>query len=282
MELVWRGLPWHICMVYLVDILIYSRSFETHLSALEEVFTRIGDAGLQLNSGKCHLARKNVMFLGHVISAGELRPAPRNTDKVKTWPIPRSATEVRAFLGLCSYYRRFVKSFAQRANLLSHLTGKDVPFQWTTDCQKAFEFLRDALCAEPITGHPDFTYPFILSTDALQIVVGAVLAQEVDGSERVVACGSRSLSGAERRWSTYDRELWAIVWAVRNFRHYLCLLSFTIVTDQRPLLGLWRVPIDNDRTGRRSRWALELDPYDWMIVHKSGAKHTNAVAVSQG
>lgn len=281
MELVLRGLPWHICMVYLDDILIYSRSFEAHLSALEEVFTRIGTAGLRLNARKCNLARDHVVFLGHVISAVGLRPDPRNTDKVKTWPVPRSATEVRAFLGLCSYYRRFVRSFAQRAAPLNHLTGKDIQFQWTADCQEAFEFLRDALCAEPIMSHPDFTQRFTLCTDASQVAVGAVLAQEVDGLEKVVAYASHSLTAAERRWSTYDRELWAIVWAVRSFRHYLGLLPFTIVTDHRPLLGLRRLPIDNDRTGRRSRWALELDPYDWVIVHKSGAQHTNADALSR-
>lgn len=92
---------------------------------------------------------------------------------------------------------------------------------------------------------------------------------------------SHSLTAAERRWSTYDRELWAIIWAVRNFRHYLGLRPFTIVTDHRPLLGLRRLPIDNDRTGRRSCWALELDPYDWVIVHKSGTQHTNADALSR-
>ena len=281
MELVLRGLPWHICMVYLDDILVYSRSFEAHLSALGEVFTRIGAAGLRLNARKCHVARDHVVFLGHVISAEGLCPDPRNTDKVKTWPVPRSATEVRAFLGLCSYYRRFVRGFAQRAAPLNHLTGKDVPFQWTADCQEAFEFLRAALCAEPIMSHPDFSRSFTLYTDASQIAVGAVLAQEVDGLEKVVAYASHSLTAAERRWSTYDREMWAIVWAVRNFRHYLGLLPFTIVTDHRPLLGLRRLSIDNDRTGRRSRWALELDPYDWVIVHKSGAQHTNADALSR-
>ena len=123
--------------------------------------------------------------------------------------------------------------------------------------------------------HPDFTHRFILYTDAFQVAVGAVLAQD-DRLEKVVAYASHSLTAAERRWSTYDRELWAIVWAVRHFRHYLGLRPFTIVTDHRPLLGLRRLPIDNDRMGRRHRWALELDPYDWVIVHKSGSQHTNA------
>uniref|UniRef100_A0A3Q2ZZT4 Gypsy retrotransposon integrase-like protein 1 n=1 Tax=Kryptolebias marmoratus TaxID=37003 RepID=A0A3Q2ZZT4_KRYMA len=281
MELVLKGLPWQICMVYLDDILIYSKSFSEHLAALEEVLSRIGAAGLRLKAKKCQLARDHVVFLGHVLSAEGLRPDPRNTCKVKNWPIPRSATEVRAFLGLCSYYRRFVKNFAQRASPLVHLTGKNVPFRWTAECHEAFEFLRDTLCSEPVMCHPDFTQPFVLYTDASQAAVGAVLTQTVDGLERVVAYGSHALTAAERRWSTYDRELWAIVWSVRNFRHYLGLQPFTIVTDHRPLLGLRRLPIDNDRTGRRSRWALELDPYDWVIFHKSGVHHTNADALSR-
>ena len=281
MELVLKGLPWHICMVYLDDILIYSRSFDEHLAALGEVFARIGAAGLRLKAKKCQLARDHVVFLGHVVSAKGLQPDPRNTCKVRDWPVPRSATEVRAFLGLCSYYRRFVKDFALHASPLVHLTGKNVPFHWSTECQGAFEFLRSTLCAEPVMCHPDFTKPFVLYTDASQVALGSVLTQQVDGLERVVAYASHALSAAERRWSTYDRELWSIVWSVRNFRHYLGLRHFTIVTDHKPLLGLRRLPIDNDRTGRRSRWALELDPYDWVIVHKSGVLHTNADALSR-
>ncbi|KAK7895747.1 hypothetical protein WMY93_021072 [Mugilogobius chulae] len=281
MELVLKGLPWQICMVYLDDILIYSRSFSEHIEALEEVFTRIGAAGLRLKAKKCQLARDHVVFLGHVLSAEGLQPDPRNTCKVRDWPVPTSATEVRAFLGLCSYYRRFVKDFARHASPLVSLTGKNVPFSWSAECQGAFEFLRHALCAEPVMCHPDFTQPFVLYTDASQVAIGSVLTQSVDGLEKVVAYASHALSATERKWSTYDRELWAIVWSVRNFRHYLGLQPFTIVTDHKPLLGLRRLPIDNDRTGRRSRWALELDPYDWVIVHKSGVKHTNADSLSR-
>ncbi len=141
MELVLRGLPWHICMVYLDDILIYSSSFEAHLSALREVFSRIGAAGLRLNARKCHLARNHVVLLGHVISAAGIRPDPRNTDKVKTWPVPRTAPEVRSLLGLCSYYRRFVRGFVDQTAPLHRFTEKDVPFQLTEACQEAFVFL---------------------------------------------------------------------------------------------------------------------------------------------
>lgn len=158
---------------------------------------------------------------------------------------------------------------------------KVVPFKLTAECLEAFEFLRDALCAEPIMSHTDFTQRFTLYTDTSQITVGAVLAQEVDGLEKVVVYPSHALMAAERRWSTYERDFWAIVWAVHNFRHYLGLLPFTIVTDHRLLLGLQRLLIDNDRTGRPSRWALELDPYDRVIFHKSGEQHANTDALSR-
>ena len=160
MELVLRGLPWHVCMVYLDDVLIYSPTFEDHLSSLREVFSRIQTAGLKLNPKKCHLARDHVVFLGHVVSRHGLQPDPRNTDKVKKWPTPQNSTEVRAFVGLCSYYRRFVKDFAQRAAPLHHLTCKDTPFQWTAECNAAFEYLKGVLSAAPVVTMPEFTLPF--------------------------------------------------------------------------------------------------------------------------
>lgn len=118
-------------------------------------------------------------------------------------------------------------------------------------------------------------------TDASNLAVGAVLAQDRDGREHVVAYASRTLNSAQKRWSTFDHELWAIVWAVREFKHYIGLASFTIITDHRPLLALRRLSIDDDPTGRRARWILELDPLNWVIVHKDGQHHKNADALSR-
>ncbi|XP_056138775.1 uncharacterized protein LOC130115181 [Lampris incognitus] len=146
--------------MYLDDILIYSPTFEDHLSSLREVFSRIQAAGLRLNSKKCHLARDHVVFLGHVVSRHGLQPDPRNKDKVRTWPTPQNPTEVRAFVGLCSYYRRFVKDFAQRAAPLHRLTCKDTPFRWTTECNTAFEYLKGVLSSAPVVTMPDFNIPF--------------------------------------------------------------------------------------------------------------------------
>lgn len=131
----------------------------------------------------------------------------------------------------------------------------------------------------PVVAFPDFTVPFLLYTDA-SCSAGAVLAQK-QTQEKVIAYASHVLTKAERKWSTYDRELWAIVWAVRHFRHYLYKQPFIIVTDHKPLLGLRKIPIDNDRTGRRACWALELDPFEWTVVHKDGHCHLNADAMSR-
>ncbi len=128
---------------------------------------------------------------------------------------------------------------------------------------------------------PDFIVPFKIYTDASNLAVGAVLAQDRDGCEHVVAYASRALNSTQKRWSTFDRELWAIVWAVREFKHYIGIASFTIITDHRPLLALRRMSIDDDPTGRRARWILELDPLNWVIVHKDGQHHKNADSLSR-
>lgn len=142
-------------------------------------------------------------------------------------------------------------------------------------------YLKHALSNPPVVSFPDFTLPFSLYTDASSTAIGSVLAQKQGQQEKVIAYVSHALTKAERKWSTYDRELWAIVWAVRHFRHYLYKQPFVIVTDHKPLLGLQKIPIDSDRTGRRARWALELDPFEWTVIHKDGHRHLNADALSR-
>ncbi|KAI4871629.1 hypothetical protein NFI96_008439, partial [Prochilodus magdalenae] len=281
MEMVLRGLPWKTCLVYLDDVLIYSRSFSDHLQHLEEVLSRFQATGLKLNPAKCCLAKDHVKFLGHVVSKDGIQPDPRNVQSVADWPTPHTPTEVRAFLGLCSYYRKFIRNFAHHAAPLHALTEKNVSFQWTYQCQDSFDYLKQALSNPPVVAFPDFSWPFTLYTDASGCAIGAVLAQKRGQHETVVAYASHVLTKAERKWSTYDRELWAIVWAVRHFKHYLYKQPFVIITDHKPLVGLRKIPIDNDRTGRRARWALELDSFEWTVLYREGQKHSNADALSR-
>ncbi len=281
MELVLRGLHWKVCLVYLDDVLVFSKTFSEHLISLEEVFSRFRSAGLKLKVNKCHFARSEVSYLGHVVSSQGLLPDEKNLVKVRSWPTPRTVTEVRAFVGLCSYYRRFVRNFAVEAAPLHALTQKSAVFNWSSECEEAFRSLKHALSSPPIVAHPIFTLPFQLYTDASHDCVGSVFAQMQEGKERVIAYASHALTPSEKKWSTYDRELWAVVWSVRHFRHFLSGAPFKIITDHKPLLNLKKAAVDNDPTGRRARWILEMDVYDFTILYREGKQHSNADSLSR-
>lgn len=221
-------------------------------------------------------------YLGHLITRQGILPDPSTTSKIQEWPRPSNSTEVRAFLGLCSYYRRYVKGFSHKAAPLNRLTEAKVPFEWDVECEEAFTFLKSKLITPPVMAFPNFQKPFILHTDAANVAVGSVLSQlERDGSEKVVAYASHKLSPNEKKWSTYDRELRSVVWSMRHFRHYLSTASCTIITDHKPLLGLKSMPIESDRTGRRVRWLIELQGYDYEIKYRQGKSHANADSLSR-
>ena len=173
MELVLRGIHWTSCLVYLDDIIVLGRSFEQHYHNLRDVLTRLQKAGLTLKSQKCYLFQREVKFLGHIINNEGIQPDPANIMKVQNWPTPRNATEVRAFLGLAAYYRKFIKGFARLAAPLNELTRKDVPFEWTTDCQFAYDTFKEKLTSPPLLGYPDFSKEFTLHADASLFATGS-------------------------------------------------------------------------------------------------------------
>ncbi|KAI8490455.1 hypothetical protein Bbelb_317230 [Branchiostoma belcheri] len=183
---------------------------------------------------------------------------------------------------LASFYRKFVPAFATVAEPLVRLTDKHHNFQWNPACQSAFDTLKHQLTSPPILAFPDFTREFTLATDASNTGIGAVLTQEHGTTRRVVAYASKTLSRSQRRWSTYDQEFWAAVWAVRHFRPYLYGHNFTLLTDHRPLLSCREVPLgDGMAQGRRTRWAIELSTYQFTIKYRPGPTNTDADALSR-
>ena len=177
------------------------------MRALQQVFDAMEEAGLKLKPKKCKLFQRKVTFLGHVVSEQGIGPDPGNVDKVLNYPVPKSAQQVKSFFGLASYYRRFVKDFADVANPLVELTRKERSFVWSAECDIAFGKLRDALVRPPILAYPTLRRAFQLYTDASNVAVGAVLPQIDDGGvERVIAYESKTLSAAERNYSTFDKE----------------------------------------------------------------------------
>jgi len=199
MELVLAGLTYDICLIYLDDILIFSRTFEEHCQRLSQVFDRLERQTLRLKASKCHLFQEKVTFLGHVVSERGIECDQLKTDVVANWPRPSNVADVRSFCGLASYYRNFVEGFAKIAHPLHDLTKKNAAFVWTEACEEAFVELKKRLTSAPILAAPTDHGEYILDTDASDFALGAVLQQKQDdGLVHVIAYGSRSLSGPER------------------------------------------------------------------------------------
>ena len=273
-----HGLDWKICLIYIDDIIIFSSTFEEHLHRLALVFTRLREANLKLKPSKCSFASNSVDFLGFVVSSDGILPNPDKIEAVRSFPVPKSVKELRSFLGLSNYYRRFVEGFSKIASPLNRLTRKDVVFSWSPECQSAFQTLKDRLCSPPILSYPNFAQPFHLFTDASQTAVGYILGQILDGKEHVIAYGGRELSHAETRYSTTEREALAVVDGIKRYQPYLSGKKFYVHTDHGSLSWLMSV---KDPTGRLARWALRLQQYDFEIIHRPGPTNGNADALSR-
>ena len=278
MERVLANLPLQTALVYLDDILIPGRTFSHHLANLRVVFQRLRAAKLKLSPQKCTLLQREVKFLGHVIGPSGVSTDPEKTKVVKTWPTPTNLSELRSFLGVCSYYRRFVKGFADIARPLHHLTGKGVPFEWSPEAENAFTKLKSCLTTTPVLCFPLPDAQFTLDTDASGHAIGAVLSQMQKDQEQVVAYYSRTMNRAEQQYCVTRKELLAIVEAVKHFHPYLYGHHFIIRSDHAALQ--WLLKFRNPE-GQIARWIQRLQEYDFEVKHRPGHLHTNADALSR-
>ena len=196
METVMNGLTWNCILLYVDDIIIFAKTFEDELDRIQSVFQRLRSNNLKLKAKK----QDSVQYLGHRVSEEGVEMDPQKTEDVSNWPIPRNVTDVRSFLGTCSYYRRFIEGFATIAHPLHKLTEKKSVFTWTTESQNAFDALKRKLTEAPILAYPSSEVIFKLDTDASNFGIGGVISQIQDGHERVIAYGSRSLTKAERNY----------------------------------------------------------------------------------
>src|SRR6266498_463771 len=225
--------------VYIDDIMIYSKTFEEHLGHIEKILKKLKEVNLMLKLSKCKWGERNIEFLGHVVGNDGLKPDPRKIDKIKNLPIPTTQKGVRSVLGLCGYYRKFVRGFSKIAKPLNELLKKGKQFEWTESQQKAFEELKEKLIQYPILSYPDYEKEFILITDASGRGLGAVLSQlNDDGKKVVIAYASRSLVQAEKNYPITDQECLAIMWAIEHFHKYLIGKKFMIITDHSALKTL--------------------------------------------
>ena len=269
------------CVVYLDDIVIYSDTWSEHIRRLRALFIALEKAGLVVNLSKCDFGKAEVLYLGHKVGHGKVLPKQKNVEAIVKFPVPTSRKNIRQFLGLSGYYRRFVPGFSSLSAPLSDaLKGKD-KFLWTEDCHAAFSKIKAILSNEPILKSPDFTKPFKLMTDASDFGIGAVLIQESEnGLEHPVAYYSKKLNDHQRRYSTIEKEALALVQAIQHFDIYITASSgpIRVYTDHDPLKFLAKF---KNKNSRLIKWSIILQEFPLKICHIKGKDNVVADALSR-
>lgn len=243
MDTVLRDLIGTVCFVYLDDIIVFGNSIQEHNKNLITLFERLRNTGLKLQPDKCEFLRPELEFLGHIITKDGVKPNPNKINTIKNFKQPKNLTEVKSFLGLGGYYRKFIKHFSTIAKPLTNLTKDDQPFNWSPECEKSFRTIQDRLCTATVLKYPDFQEESVLTTDASNVGLGAILSQK----GHPVCYISRTLNKPELNYTTSEKELLAIVWAVRRQRQYLLGKKFKVETDHKAFKWLFNVQYPSSR-----------------------------------
>ena len=271
-------------VVYMDDILISGASDEDHLTALEEVLCRMENAGLRLKKNKCVFMASSVIYLGHMIDAEGLHPVQDKVKAITDAPNPRNVTELKSYLGLLTYYSRFLPNLSTVLSPLYKLLRQDTRWHWTSKEKKAFLESKQLLISSEVLVHFDPELELVLACDASSYGIGAVLAHRMpDGSEKPIGFASRTLTEAEKNYSQIEKEGLSCVFGVKRFHSYLYGHHFTLYTDHKPLLTLFseRQAVSPQASARIQRWALTLAMYEYTWAFRSTLDHGNADAMSR-
>ena len=274
------------CIIYLDDIIIFSKTPEEHISRLHKVFQKLDEAGLHLKPNKCKFFRDRLEYLGHVVLSKGIETNHKKIAAILNWPQPRNITQIRSFLGFCNYYRKFIKGNAQVAkSLYQLLTGQNAKkkaneVEWTEQCEQAFNKLKDICSDTPILACADYSKCFKVHTNASEQGLGVMLYQDQDdGTTRVIAYASRNLSKSEKRYHSSKLEFLALKWSVcERFHEYLYGGKFQLYTDNNPLMYILTTT-KLDTTGQW--WVASLANYDFTIHYRSDKQNTEADALSR-
>ncbi|GBG89554.1 hypothetical protein CBR_g49342 [Chara braunii] len=265
-------------VVYLDDILVFSKTTREHAEHLALVLQSLRDSQFKINREKSSFRVPSVIYLGHVISGDGLAPEAAKVAAIQDWPQPQTVRDVRSFLGLASYYRKFVRNFSAVAAPLTNLTKKNTPFLWSLHCQMAFARLKQALTRAPVLKLPDPTLPFVLTTDASQYGIGAVLQQDDGNGLRPVEFMSKKIKTQKLQDSTYEKELYALVSALKHWKHFLLSRHFKIFYDHSTLQWLKSQGELNDKLAHYIQF---IDLFDFELKHKKGCYNKVADALSR-
>ena len=282
MERVLQGIP--NVIVYLDDILVTGKTESEHLNTLSQVLARLEKAGLRAHKSKCKFMAKSVVFLGHMIDKHGVHPVKEKVQAIRDAPVPRNVSELKSYLGLLTYYSKFLPNMADVLAPLYTLLRKDTEWRWSKDEQKAFESSKSVLTTDTLLVHFNPDLPLTLMCDASSYGIGAVLAHRMpDDKERPIGYASRSLSKAERNYSQIEREALALVFGVKKFHSYLFGHCFELITDHKPLLALLHEhkPTSAQASARIRRWSLLLSAYEYKISFRKTEDHGNADALSR-
>ena len=284
MQYILSGFPWSKVIVYIDDILILGDSFDEHLELCRKVLNSLTQYGVKLNLTKCRWFCEEVEFLGHVVNRQGLRKQKTYVESVVNFPQPKTKTQLREFLGLVNFQRKFIPNCSSVMQPLSQATGgkdKKTPVKWTPEMDVAFNNLKTAMSEEVTLAFPDYTdsaEPLSIYTDASGSDIGSCLTQVQGGQLRMIAYASISFNSAELKYSTIEKELAAIRWSVKTFRPFVFGVEFFINTDHRPLLYLYNLQIVNMRLARTLR---ELSEYNFVIRYTPGRENMAADALSR-
>lgn len=266
--------------VYLDDIIISSSTFDEHCELLSQVANRLRTAGLTINLKKSKFLQKSITYLGYVINEDGLHTNPEKIKPILNYSVPKTSKEVRRFLGMSGWYRRFIPDFANLSAPLSDLLKKGKKFYWTEEANEAFLKLKSSLISAPVLVNPDFNKPFAIQTDASETAIAGVLVQdwEVKGEEKVISYFGRKLTSAEKKYATTEKEALAVLESVNKFRGYIEGTHVTVITDHASLMWLQNL---KNPSGRLARWALKMQQFDMTIKHRPGRLHLVPDALSR-
>ena len=265
-------------MGYLDNIIIYSRSEKEHLEHLEEIFSRLKAAGLKLKLEKCCFFKRHIQYLGHLISADSIQPLPEKLESIAKMPAPKNPKEVKQFLGLVGYYRKFVPRFADISRVLTHRTKKDVEFNWTTECKNCFQILKEFLQQAPILRYPDPQANYTLYTDASKYAYAGVLIQHSNGTDHPITYVSGLFRGSQLNWAILTKEAYAIYMSVKKLSFYIDTAKMTVKSNHLPLKKFLE---KNTLNSKVNNWAVELESQNITFEYIPGIRNTLADTLSR-